>query len=507
VLRATRLSTIVEQVRRGCSIGRELACVVHAALLLIVVVAPTARASSPASPLLPPDHWAVDAAERMEALGLLPGWFPAQKAVPLLAVAGALAEAEEQAHTARPDLVPLVSAWRERLRFEWRGIDGGPLLGGRIGVGAETGTVRELSPRLAPNAVHLVPPPREAFATGGAAVRAGSHIAVGATGRGSAEGVELQSGEAVVALGGWSLSCGRARTGFGFSPTGGVMLSGAATLDRVELMTTKPLVLPDFVRRIGAWTLDTFVARLRAPRHPDHPLLWATSVRWRMHPRLTLGIQRAVMFGGDPWNGFPYSHRAQVLAGFDNYRENNMLTTSARWRLPTDAVLPLTVAVDWGTDDDPLAAYKIPGLVAGIRAPLVGSIPASVGVEYAFFGRLCCRSKEWSDPWYEHTQYVAGWTTGETPLGDALGGNGRVLRIHGSADPWRGRVRLSSVAWVQERFSENLYAPQAAGRGIGARGLAELRLGRAALELRGSYERGTEGWRLTQAAAAATLHF
>jgi hypothetical protein len=218
-------------------------------------------------------------------------------------------------------------------------------------------------------------------------------------------------------------------------------------------------------------------------------------------------VQRAILFGGDPWDGFPAWHRALVLVGLDNYRENNMLTASVRWRLPTEAALPLTAVVDWGTDDDPLAAVKIPGFVAGLSAPMIASAPVSVGVEYAFFGRLCCREEARSAPWYVHGQYRPGWVVDQTPLGDPLGGNGRALRVRATADLWRGRLRVWSLAFGQDRFSSNLYAPQAGGRSVGGRAGAELRLGAAALELRGGLERGRSGWRMGEATVQASASF
>jgi hypothetical protein len=68
-------------------------------------------------------------------------------------------------------------------------------------------------------------------------------------------------------------------------------------------------------------------------------------------------------------------------------------------------------------------------------------------------------------------------------------------------------VRLSSLAWVQERFSRNLYAPQGSGPSVGVRVQADLRLGRGALQLDGSHERGEEGWRATSGTVLARVFF
>ncbi|MDB4949817.1 MAG: hypothetical protein JWM27_2466, partial [Gemmatimonadetes bacterium] len=50
----------------------------------------TRRRALPASPLLPPEHWAVAAAARAEGMGLVRLYLPSQRAVPRLLVARAL---------------------------------------------------------------------------------------------------------------------------------------------------------------------------------------------------------------------------------------------------------------------------------------------------------------------------------------------------------------------------------------------------------------------------------
>ncbi len=100
-------------------------------VLLTLLLAPSALAFDAASPLLPPDHWAVKAADRLEELGLVDRFMPAQRAVPLLAVRRALAEGEERARAVRPDLVSLVKAWRERFEASSYGVGRMPPRGRR----------------------------------------------------------------------------------------------------------------------------------------------------------------------------------------------------------------------------------------------------------------------------------------------------------------------------------------------------------------------------------------
>jgi Capsule assembly protein Wzi len=474
-------------------------------LLVLFAMPVRTRASPEASPLLPSGHWAVEAVDRLDALGLLRDWMPAQKSVPVLAVAAALEAAEAEAEVQAPALSALVRRWRARFAEEWPGVvSGRPVLGASVGVGIQTGDAVEDTTQpvpAGPSPLRLVAGADTPYLVVGGAARAGAHVAAAATIRTNADGPTLVDGDVVAAVGWLSVAVGRARPGFGFSRLGGVMLSGEAVLDRIELFTTRPVALG----RAGTWTADTFVARLPAPRHAGTALLWATSFRWRVHPRLTLGGQRAVIFGGEPWNGFPVWDRVRVLAGVANVRGNNMLAVSARWRMPTGSVLPLTLDVDWGTDDDPLAAVKVPGVVAGVSTPIVGTFPVALGVEYAFFGRFCCRSPQKTMPWYSHHEYVGGWAVGQAPLGDPLGGDGRALRLRASADAGSG-LRVSSAAWVQERFSRNLYSPHAGGQSVGAELSAQVRLPRTTIELRGGHERSSR-WNTTQAALEATVFF
>ncbi|HEU4557237.1 MAG TPA: hypothetical protein VFS20_05285, partial [Longimicrobium sp.] len=69
-----------------------------------------------ASPLLPFEHWAVQAARRAEALGLT-RFFPAQRSVPRAQVARALHEAARSAST--PAVRRVAEGWRDRFVEEF----------------------------------------------------------------------------------------------------------------------------------------------------------------------------------------------------------------------------------------------------------------------------------------------------------------------------------------------------------------------------------------------------
>jgi Capsule assembly protein Wzi len=466
----------------------------------------------PASPLLPPDHWSVAAVERLHEVGLLPEWMPAQRAAPIAAVARALDAAAERAEREAKAYAPLARAWRERFAAEWpraAGIEAAPatLLGASASLGYEGASLATVAPASTrPAALLLGAAESRAAGSARAAATAGEHLAAGADVHVTATDATLRSGEVVGALGPVQLSVGRAPVGYGPNQMGAVVASGAAALDRVEFMTTEPIRLPWLLDALGEFALDTAVARFSEARHPYTPLLWEFDLQWRPHPRLTLGALRGVMFGGALWDGISARQVPLALLGIQNYRENNVYSGTVQYRLPSEALLPLTAKLEWGTDDEPAAAWKWPALVVGLAAPMLPGLPASVGVEYAYFGKGI-GPPHTPFAWYAHSQYVGGWATGETPLGDALGGNGRALRLTASADPWGPRVRLAASAWVADRFADNLYAPQAAGRSVGGTCDAELRLGRTALGVRGSYERGRDGWSRAALSATTTAFF
>ena len=479
----------------------------HLAFALLVALAAffasPASAWTPASPLLPPDHWAVEAARRLYELGLAPDWLPAQRAAPLLVVGGTLREAARRAATDARPCAPLAAAWVARFEKEFPGVGG--LLAARVSLGYQGGSVSARPsppPSSSPGTLHLVAPRPDPFSEIAASAALGPHLAAGFTARATPWEVSLPGVEAVTGTGPVALSVGRAPLRYGPSDFGAVV-AGGATLDRIEMMTTAPICLPGLLAALGDFALDLALARFDEPRHPYHPLLWDMQLSWRPHPRLTLGGLRGVMFGGALWAGIPAHRIPGVLTGFSNYRENNVVSVSAAWRLPTDTLLPLTAKVEWGSDDNGGAWIQVPAVVAGISTPLLPFAGASAGFEYAYLGRLCCRDIAW----YTHGQYTGGWATGETPLGDPIGGDGRAYRLVASAEPFDGRLRLTAASWLQDRFSANLYAPGAIGRSVGGRLGVELRTGRSAAELSGEAERGVDGWSRRALRGAVTIFF
>lgn len=177
----------------------------------------------------------------------------------------------------------------------------------------------------------------------------------------------------------------------GFNDIGAVVLSGAAPLDRMELMNTMPLQLPGALSGLGLSFVDAFVGHVGDPR-PFSAFLGGLSLQWRLQQRFTIGLQRGYMFGGPLYSRLSFRQKAQdffyrydTQTGPDRGGKN-VYSLSMRWRLPTESILPLTLCVDWGSNDNPGGAVTWPGLVAGVKAPMLPGLPVSLGVEYAYFG-------------------------------------------------------------------------------------------------------------------------
>jgi len=460
-----------------------------------------------ASPLLPFEHWAVQAARRAEALGLT-RFFPAQRAVPRAQVAAALDEAA--ANAADPSVRRMAEGWVARFREEFpeyadpaaRQAGGVTLLGARAAAGYDRWTGR-LAPAVGYQSARREPLPlpdvSDARATllAGAATRWASVSAEGAWRGGAAV---LREWDAAIGAGGFQFAVGRGPVGYGWGRMGSIVYATPDALPRVEVQSTRPFRLPWLLRRVGPVTLHTFAGPVHDPaRHPTGPLLWGMRVAAQPHPRLTLGANRGSMFGGD---GDPVTvgTLAKMLVGVVRSEfENQVISLDARYRLPGERVLPLTAYVEWGADDAAGAMDETPGRVIGVFAPaLPGAPQATVGAEYTYFKHACCGH----GPWYLNATFPGNWAVRGRPLGHPLGGEGAEYAGYAQAELMDARLRLSARGFVRDRSDRslgtygggNLYTPQRTGRSTGGSVDASLRLApRAELRAAWTMDDG-QGW-------------
>lgn len=444
-------------------------------------------ADAPASPLLPPDHWAVRAAARAEALGLADGWLPAQSAVPRAVVFAALERAEGNAAATRYGA--LARGWLDRFREEFAeygdDLRGGVLLAplnGRAGAGwaDEAGG---LSPAVGYQHSRQPPQPLPDVSTPRAEVAAatgdGRRASLFAVARWNEDGLDLSRWEAAFSAGPVGFSVGRQPVAYGWSEGGGVVLA-PTPLPRVEAQTLRPVRLPGFFRVFGGVSLHAFASRTGGTRHPDEPWLAGGRLAFQPHRRLSFAVNRAALFGGDE------KVTARRLAGLfigiiDNTTfENQVLSFEGRWRLPTEALLPATVYAEWGADDGAGALDEVPGRIVGLFLPGLPGMPEiGAGAEYARFEAVCCGH----GPWYFNFSFPGNWARGVRPLGHPLGGEGWEAAGYARADLLDARLRVDARGFVRDRRDDsyaslgggNLFAPVRTGRSTGFRAAAAYR--------------------------------
>jgi hypothetical protein len=428
-----------------------------------------------ASPALAPDHWAVRAADRAEALGLAPGWFPAQRTVPRAAVAAALRQAAARAPEQMPAMADVAAGWLARFQEEFAehrdgaAVAGFRPLGGYLGAGAH-----DLAGRLEPGAgiFHLrtdpvpLPDTRGVSAVGGAGVAAGRHLSAFVEPRATSDALDVPRWEVTAGAGGVALSAGRQPLGYARGESGGVVLGGGASLFRVQLETVRPLRLPGAFRHLGDVAFQTFGTRLDEARHRGDPWMWGARLALRPHPRLAVAINRASIFGGDsvatPTN---LENVARMFVGMISADfENQVVSLDVRYRLPTERALPLTLYLEWGADDAAGGWWSVPGIVAGAYAPALPGMPrAGAGVEYTRFEVF----RGGNPPWYFSAAHPGGWVADGTLLGHPLGGDGHEVMGYAHADLADGRLRVDTRAFVRHREDDGYLAPQRAGNLLG----------------------------------------
>ncbi|HEX5725187.1 MAG TPA: capsule assembly Wzi family protein [Longimicrobiaceae bacterium] len=491
-----------------------------AAALAAVLVPAGARAQEAgweATPLLPAEHWAVRAAARAEALGLVEGYLPAQRSVRRAAVHGALARAAFRAADGRdPALAALTEGWLRRFAEEFREYADSAVSPGPVRLGSAAGVEAERHEgRLAPGIQRLpgapLPDREEAALRAEVAVALGRHLSLAAQPRAGTDEAELARWDVTLAFRGVALSVGRESVGYGDGRGGGVVLSASQPLPRVELETTRPGRLPSVLRHVGPVSLHTFLTRLDEARHAGDPWMWGARVAFQPHARFTFGVNRAAMFGGDSAAEVTVENVAKMLVGvLSEDFENQLFSLDLRWRLPTEGALPATVYVEWGAEDGAGALNEQPGVVAGVFLPGLPGVPGlALGVEHARLERCCGHGV-----WYFHSDFIGNWVRGDVPLGHPIAGGGRETLGYLEADLFASRLRVHAGAFARSRAAlgppgrpGNLFAPERAGESWGARLQAWLRLHPRAEARAALFHEDGDGWREQRLHAGLNLFF
>jgi hypothetical protein len=419
---------------------------------------------------------------RAEALGLLTDFLPAQRAIPLEVVERALRAAVDAAPAGSAEAA-LSRGWLARLLEEFPGL-GAPaprvLHGGTAALsgsgrwGADAPGFGEIEPHR----TGAIPLDDRVLGgvRGDASASFGRHLGLRFAPSVTTEGVRVDALELTAGLGGWTASVGRVPIGYAHGVGGGVLLTGQAKLDAVGIQTRTPFELPWVLGYLGPISFTTHFARMTEARHPGDPWYWSASGHLQPHRRVTLGVHRGALFGGSNPEEQPVTFRKVVdmligrVAGVGF--EDQIVSVSGRFHLPTESVIPLTAYLEWGAEDAAGAWWAVPGRVVGLESASLPFLPAvRAGVEYSHFEPSCCGNPEW----YRHWSFYGSWATGDETLGHPLGGDGKEAMAHASAHLLDSRLRLNGRAFVRSRRAENLYSPGRTGRSEGVAGGIEWR--------------------------------
>ncbi|NNF28544.1 MAG: hypothetical protein HKN73_15065, partial [Gemmatimonadetes bacterium] len=328
---------------------------------------------------VPAEHWSRDALQRLAGEGLLDladvGWtWP-------LRLTEVEALFEEAAETARRGGGSPADGYRSRLIKEfgrteetafrytvrtgpyWAGQEGG-LLGGRT-YWVEGQGWRYPGPVPQGQASFWSERLETAMVVGGR---------VGATFRFMRPDAGLRVDEAFidVDLGPLTLWGGRRALALGPSPRGGLVLSGTTPLSGGGVSLPDGFTLPWFLSALGPVRLTAQLALMDRNGAVANPWFAAARASFDIGPSITLGLNRATIFGGSG-NREDLTFRNVALmfigitgqlgksSGFENQVASLDLQT--RFRV---ADLPLRFDAEWGFDDIGGAWTNVPGLILAL---------------------------------------------------------------------------------------------------------------------------------------------
>lgn len=460
-------------------------------LLLAALASPLAAQETPtfASPFVPSEHWTMDAARRLDALGLAPAGFDAgQRVITRRELAVLFAHAARTAER-RPDVAALMRAYRDRFVEEFGAAGaaaaGEParvprLVDGWIGVHYESRTGEILAgvgyPDRTPWSGARPVADVEGLASGFRWTPAFTrHLAAVVEpllrdARGEVAAAYLVAAWRAVEL--WG---GRRGVGYGPGAGGRIVFDGANTFDGGGIRLAEPVTAPGPLRYLGPIRVDMFLARVGRNGDFEDPWMWGMRGVVSPHPRVTFGVNRGIMFGGAGNTSLTARTFAYMLIGKHAGRggefDNQVVSVDVRWRPPLGPV-PVVIYGEWGMEDSAGAWRDVPGIVIGAETPAVPGAPnVALGVEHTRFSRSCCGNPVW----YRNWSFEGGWTDAGEPLGHPLGGHGDEWLLYTRADLLDARLRLRLRTFRRHRGEENLFVPQRTGVSAGGELAAEFR--------------------------------
>ncbi len=522
------MTSLARAVGRPLGSAAVLACALAVAASPLHAQEPQATPPMPsfASPFLPATHWARDAARRLWALGLVGKWYdPGTGLLTRRDAAHLFRDAVARAEASAPALAPLARGYFARFAGEF-----GPILevaeaaphgrlvrgAGRLEAGYErlTGRVGAGTGYAPGDWTGAVPIPDTITPFAAVSLSGSLHPylslrAVPAVGR---DGLVLREGEVTAAWRALGVWAGRRRVAYGPSEGGGIVLGGGVAFDGVGGFLVHPIRFPWIFRVMGPIHIESFLSRVSGGDSIRNPYFIGFRGTMTPNPRVTVGLNRAAMFGGEGNLPITLHNMAFLLVGGTGHAAdgsgafaNDVLSVDAEVRPPLGP-LPVELYGEWGMDDSHGAYHHVPGFTAGGRLAALPGVPqVGLGLERTIFAVSCCGNPIW----YRNYALRNGWADAGIPVGSPLAGNGSEWLAFGDAALLAARVRLRAQAFTRDRGDENLLAPQRAGTSRGGRLDLEVRTGpslEVGLSLAG--ERAAGGrWRTAQAVASLQLLF
>lgn len=460
-------------------------------VLALALTASTLEAQSvtTASPFVPPGHWSYAVLRRMDAAGLLPaGADVARRTITHAEISSLLSgeylhHFQEEFDVARP-LLGSSTIFAELREHEMR-----------AGVGYDTVWVPgEVGERETDKGVL-------------ARLTYSSTYLAGAAALGDDGVEELQVIATAGAIGVWG---GKRALGYRVAHGGGV------AVDNVEIngagaFLTRPVRIP----LLGPFRFETHVSKIdnvlnfENTQRNVEPWFWTARGSFEPHTRLRVGVTRGMIFGGEGNVPVTASRLLKNLLGIytsdgENSFANQLVSVDFRYRAPTGR-LPMTLYVDWGSDDAYGAWWRVPGIVGGVEFSALPARDVSVGVERAEF----VRNTTTNSNWYQNAWFRGGWTDDGELLAHSLGGHGLEWRAFATAGSATLGLSGDAAIFTRHRRDQNLFSPTRQGKSAGASLNANVRMSPSLrLLFEGEIERGESGsWTASQARAGARFVF
>jgi hypothetical protein len=451
-------------------------------LLLLVAVAAAEGQQAPL--FLEPGHWSYDAVRRLNGAGLAP---PASDpALAPLTVQHALNVFAHAGEAARErgltDLLLLAEGYRLALLTETDTV--GRLAASRARVGwaaARGGALGGDGYFIFEDWEGAVPLP----SANGPVVTWQGHghlrpwLSWSADGGWIADEPVLLAASVAAAAGPFDLWAGRRRLQYGMGRGGAVNIGGAFNetpllahrtgyvFEGIGGHVREPFDFPWHLRVLGPTRIEAVLGRLSRNGRIEGPFVaFGRLVGTPFTPRITLGVNRGAIFGGE---GIPITAGRLLGLVFGMHGgdagefENQVFSIVGRVRPPLGP-LPLELYAEWGMDDTSGAIATVPALITGLDIAAVPGLPAlAVGIERTYFAESCCGNPIW----YRSVWFRGSWADEGRLFAHPLGGHGTEWLGHARLDLPQHGVMVSGELYTRERGHENLFALERRGRSTG----------------------------------------